>query len=178
MDYIGKRTSILRKDNELSIVILSNQDKVKNRLLLTWLILWSVSALVVIGQYFLQTDANTKTTIIVWMGFWAYFEYKIVVAYRWRRWGKEKIKILNGKLVYKRDVSGKEKPKEYDLDRIKDLRFIELKENSFFENLNDSYWVIANEKLAFDYNGAEIKFGIQLEESDAKAILKVLKNKI
>jgi hypothetical protein len=178
MDYIGKRTSILRKDKELSIVILSNNDKVKNRLLLAWLILWSVSALVVISQYFLQTDPNTKTTIIVWMGFWVYFEYKIFIAYRWRSKGKEKIKIVDSKLFYKRDVSGKEKWKEYDVESIKDIRFIESAENSFFENLNNSYWVIANEKLAFDYNGAEIKFGIQLEESEAKAILKVIKNKL
>ncbi len=178
MDYIGKRTSILRKDNALSIVILCNNDKVKTRLLLTWLLLWSVSALVVIVQYFLQTNPNTKTTIIVWIGFWAYFEYKIVIAYRWRKWGKEKLKIVNDKLLYKRDVSGKEKWKEYELNRIKDIRFIESEENSFFENLNDSYWVIANEKLAFDYNGTEIKFGIQLAEAEAQAILKVLKSKI
>jgi len=38
--------------------------------------------------------------------------------------------------------------------------------------------VIANEKLAFDYYGAEVKLGIQLEDADAKALLKLIKNKI
>ena len=178
MDYIGDRISILRKENELSIVILSYKDKVKNIFLFSWFFLWSLSGMVVLIQYFLLTDPDTKTAIIVWIGFWAYFEYKIVKAYQWRKFGKEKIKIREGKLFYKRDVSGKGKIKEYETDFIKDLRFIEPQENSFLENLNDSYWVIANEKLAFDYYGAEVKFGIQLDEADAKSLLKLIKNKM
>jgi|ERR1019366_1047260 hypothetical protein len=178
MDYIGKRISIQRKEDELSIVILSFQNKVKNIFLFIWILLWSLSGMIVLTQYFLLIDADTKTAIIVWMGFWIYFEYKIVKAYRWRRSGKEIIKIREGKLFYKRDVSGKGKIKNYVIDFIKDLRLIEPQSNSFFKNLTDSYWVIANEKLVFDYYGTEIKFGIQLDEADAKALLKLIKNKI
>jgi hypothetical protein len=178
MEYIGKRISIQRKENELSIVILSFQEKAKNIVLFAWLSLWSLSGVIVLVQYFLLTDPDTKSAIIVWMGFWAYFEYKGVTAYRWRKLGKEIIKLREGKLIYKRDVSGKGKIKEYKTDSVKDLRYIEAKENSFFENLNDSYWVIANEKIAFDYYGAEIKFGLQLEETDAKALQKLIKNRI
>lgn len=172
MDYIGKRISIQQKGNDLSIVILALQDKLKNTLLFIWFLLWSLSGIIIFSQYFLLTDPDTKTVLIVWMGFWAYFEYKIFTAYRWRKFGKEIIKIRNGNFSYKRDVSGKGKIKEYRIDLIKNLRYIKSQENSFFENLNDSYWVIANEKLAFDHNGAEIKFGLQLDESDAKALLK------
>jgi hypothetical protein len=90
----------------------------------------------------------------------------------------EKIKLRDGKLLYKKDVSGKGKIKEYEFGSIKDLRVVEQNENSFFESLNNSYWVIAGEKLAFDHNGKEIKFGIQLDEKDAKELLKVIKGKI
>lgn len=176
MEYIGKRISIKRTENELSIVILSLINKVKNRFLLLWFILWSISGLIVLSQYFVMPDPNTKTAIIVWMGFWAYFEYKIFHAYLWRKSGKEKIKINDKKLLYKRDVLGRGKIKIYDIDFIKDLRLIEPKEDSFIENLNNSYWVIAGEKLAFDYYGREIKFGLQLDETDAKALLKLIKN--
>lgn len=178
MEYIGKRISIQQKENELSIVILALQDKLKNNLLFLWFFLWSLSGVIIISQYFLLTDPDTKTVLIVWMGFWAYFEYKIFKAYRWRKFGKEIIKIRDGNFSYKRDISGKGKIKTYPIDHIKNLRFLEPQENSFFENLNDSYWVIANEKLAFDHNGAEIKWGIQLDESDAKALLKRIKNKV
>jgi hypothetical protein len=178
MEYIGKRISIKRSDSELSIVILSMVNKAKNRLLLLWIILWSVSGLIVLSQFFTMPDPNAKTAIIVWMGFWVYFEYKIFSAYLWRKSGKEKIKIKEKKIFYKRDVSGKGKIKTFEIDFIKDLRIIEPKENSFTENLNNSYWVIAGEKIAFDYYGKEIKLGLQLDEIDTKALLKLIKNEI
>jgi hypothetical protein len=178
MDYIGKRISIKQSENELSIVILALVDATKNKLLFAWLLLWSLSGLVVLLQFFLIPDPNTRIAVIVWMAFWAYFEYKIVNAYRWRKAGKEKIKIRNNKFLYKRDISGGGKIKTYEMDFIKEPRLVEEKDDSFFESLNNSYWVIAGEKLAFDYYGKEIKFGLELEATDAKALLKVIKNKV
>ena len=178
MEYIGKRISIKRKEDEVSIVILSSVDKIKNILLFVWFFLWTLSGIIVTTQYFLLIDPNTKTALIVWMGFWAYFEYKIFKAFIWRKYGVEKIKLREKKLFYKRDVSGKGKVKVYEFDFIKELRIVEPKENSFFENLDNSYWVIAGEKMAFDYYGKEIRFGIQLEASDAKGLFKVINSEI
>ena len=96
----------------------------------------------------------------------------------WRLSGVEKIKLRERKLFYKRDVKGRGKIKVYEFDFMKEFRQIESKENSFFENLNNSYWVIAGEKLAFDYYGKEIKFGIQLNDADAKALFKMINNKM
>jgi hypothetical protein len=66
----------------------------------------------------------------------------------------------------------------YEFDFMKNFRLTERKENSFLESLNDSYWTIAGERLAFDYSGKEIKFGIQLNEEDASALYKLIKNKM
>ena len=178
MDYIGKRISIKRKENEISIVIISLKEKAKNILLTIYLALWSLSGIIVFSQYLVIPNANTRLALLVWLAFWAYFEYKIFKAYMWRKFGVEKIKLRNSKFLYKRDRAGKGKIKEYEYDFIKNLKFIEPKENSFFENINNSYWVIAGERLAFDYYGKEIKFGIQLEEADAKALLKLISKEI
>ena len=175
MEYIGKRISIMRKENELSIVILSLGNRTKNIFLGCWLFLWTLCGLIVFSQFFILTDSNSKIAIIVWMGFWTYFEYKIANAFLWRIAGKEKIKMRDNKLFYKRDISGRGKIKIFETDFIKDFRVVEAKENLFFENLNNSYWVIAGEKLTFDYYGKVIKLGIQLNEADAKALLKVIK---
>ena len=177
MEYIGKRISIKRDEKGVSIVILSTVDKVKKILLFIWFFLWTLSGVIVFSQYFITHDQQTRVAFIVWLGFWAYFEYQIFKAVMWRIFGVEKIKLREWKLFYKKDVSGKCKIKNYEFDFIKDLRVVEQKDN-FFENLNNSYWVIAGEKLAFDYYGKEIKFGIQLDEADAKALFKVIKNRI
>ncbi len=178
MEYIGDRISIKKNENETSIVILSTVDKTKKQLLLVWFVLWTLGGIAVLTQYFTITEQQTRVAILVWLGFWGYFEYKIFKAVMWRSFGLEKIKLRERKLFYKKDVRGKGKRNVYEFDFIKDLRVIESKENSFFENLNDSYWVVAGEKLTFDYYGKEIKMGIQLNEADAKALLKFIMNKI
>src|SRR6218665_293181 len=178
MEYIGKRISIKRTDNETSIVILSTADKTKKILLLTWFFLWTVSGIVVLSQFFLIPDQDTKAAILVWMGFWVYFEYKTFKAVMWRSYGIEKIKLRENKLFYKRDTAGPAKVNVYEFDFMKDLRLVQPKENSLMDNLNNSYWVIAGEKIAFDYYGKEIKFALQLEEADTAALLKLLKKQI
>lgn len=178
MEYIGKRISIRRKEEEISIVILSTTEKIKKTLLFICFFLWTVSGMIVLTQYFFITDRQTRVALIVWLGFWAYFEYRIFRAYMWRSFGVEKIKLRNGKLFYKRDVAKRGKIKIFEFDFIKDFRLIEPKENSFFESFNNSYWVIAGEKLLFDYYGKEIKFGIQLESADAKALIKLIQKEI
>lgn len=178
MEYIGKRISIKRIGDETSIVILSTVDILKKKLLFVWFALWTICGIIVFTQYFVMDDEQTKVAIIVWMGFWAYFEYKTFKAVMWRSFGMEKIKIRDRKLFYKKAVRGRGKIKVYEFDFIKDFKVMESKENSFFENLNNSYWVIAGEKLTFDYYGKEIKFGFQLNDEDAKALFKFIKNKM
>jgi hypothetical protein len=178
MNFIGEQISIVNSEKESRIVILSLKDKIKNILLFIWLFVWSVCGVIMITQYFATTNPDIKTVIIVWLGFWCYFEFKIAKAHLWRKTGKEIIKIKNGKLIYKKEVSHKGKTTEYDCETIKNLRVIEPKENSFMDTINNSYWVIGGEKLAFDYFGNEIKIGFQLKEEDAKALLKLLKSKI
>lgn len=178
MEYIGKRISIKRSPTETSIVILSTADKSKKWVLLIWFILWTISGIVVMGQFFLIPDQNTKAALIGWLGFWAYFEYKTFKAVMWRSYGIEKIKLRENKLFYKRDVAGKGKINAYDFDFMKDFAIIELKENSLLDNLNNSYWVVAGERLTFDFQGKPVKFGIQLNEEDATALFKLIKKQI
>jgi hypothetical protein len=177
MDYIGDRISIKKKEEELSIVILSTTENGKKKWLLGWFILWTLSGIVVITQYRTFNDQDTRAAIIVWMGFWAYFEYKIFRVLMWRYYGMEKIKLMSDKIFYKRDVRGKGKVRVFQYDFIKDLHVVEAKEG-FMEDLNTSFWVMAGEKIAFDYYGRDIKMGLQLSDEDAKALYKIINKKI
>ena len=175
MEYIGKQISIKRNDNGVSIVIVALAGKLKNNLLFACLFLWSVSGIIIMTQFFVTADQNTKAALMVWLAFWAYFEYVLFKAYMWRKYGVEKIKLRENKLLYKRDVAGKGKIKTYEIDFVKDLRILVPKGNSFADNMSNSYWSVGGERLAFDYYGKEIKFGFQLEQADAEALYKVLK---
>lgn len=178
MEFIGKRISIKQKEQELSIVILSTINKVKRTLLFCWFFLWSVSGVIVFTQLLMTPDEKTKVALIVWMGFWTYFEYKIFSAYMWRRFGVEKIKLRDNKLFYKRDVAGRGKIKVFEYDFIKDFRIIDKNEDSLMDSLNHSYWVVAGERIAFDYYGKEIKLALQVSDEEAEGLYKLLKRKI
>ena len=178
MEYIGKQISIKRTENEVSIVIVALATKLKNTLLFACFFLWSVSGIIIMTQFFVTPDQNTKAALLVGLAFWIYFEFRLFKAYMWRKYGVEKIKLRDQKVLYKRDVAGRGKIKTYEFDFIKDLRVLIPKENSFADNMSNSYWSVAGERLAFDYYGKEIKFGFQLEPADAEALYKILKKQI
>lgn len=67
----------------------------------------------------------------MYLSFWFYFEFKITRAFLWKKYGKEKIWLKNGKLFYQKEVSGKGKIKEYDLNLIEDIDVLELRPSSF-----------------------------------------------
>jgi hypothetical protein len=96
-----------------------------------------------------------------------------MIAFLWRKSGVEKIKLRANTLLYKRSMVGKGKIKNFQFNFIKDFKTITAKENSFIENINNSYWVFAGERFVFDYMGKEIKFGIQLPDKDAEQLYKV-----
>lgn len=73
-------------------------------------------------NYFRIEDHNTKVFILIWLAFWAYFSYVIIKSFLWQWFGKELIKIRNGKLIYKRDVNGRGWVLDYELKEISDFR--------------------------------------------------------
>jgi hypothetical protein len=178
MNLIGDRISIVQKEDELRMVILSERNKFKNKLLLLWLILWTLSGICVVLFFLQEQDKNTKLALLVWIAFWAYFEFKIYKAALWRSKGMEVIKLKNGKWLYQRIFNSTKKYSIYKIDFIKDFRIQKPSEASFTDAMNNSYWLIGGEKLAFDYYGKEIKMGLQLSEADAKALYKILQKEL
>ena len=175
MKVISERVSILKKQNLLSIVILATNDKKKLGLLFLWLMAWTVCGLIVFINYFKLHDQNAKTFIIVYLSFWAYFEYKIVKAFVWKKFGKEKLWIKDGILNYQREINKKGKVKTYNLDLIQELKIIELNNTSWADTINQSFWVKAGERLQFIAQSKVIRFGLQLNDLETNNIYKELK---
>ena len=175
MQLIGNRVSVLLKDEVYSVVILPTDKKWKVGVLFLWLLAWSVCGVIVITNYFTLTNEKTKVVLIIYMAFWAYFEYKIGRAFLFRRFGKEKLWIKNNTLFYKREVNKRGKTKECSLDLVSDLKVVDPNRGNFFTQMQESFWVIAGERLSFRFNGKDFLFGIQLNDDDAYKLHKVIK---
>ena len=175
IDVIGKRISTLKTDGVSSFVIIPTDTNWKLHLLFTWFFLWTVSGVIIMANYFSLTNTNTKTLVLVWLGFWAYFEFKIGKAFLFKKFGKEKIWIKNGKLNYWKDVAGRGKKLEFDIELIKDLQLVEKNKRDFFQFMNESFWVVGGESISFTYGAKTYRLGVQLNDDDAKELLKQIK---
>lgn len=175
MKILSERISILSTDQLHSIVILAANDKRRVTLLLLWLMAWTACGLIVLFSYFQLTERSHKLFFLVYLSFWAYFEFTMYRMYRWRKWGKEKIWIKEGQLYYQRDIKGKGKIESFQIELIRDLRILELRPTNLIDNLNQSFWVQAGERLAFDHQARNLRFGLQLSDQEAKAVLKEIK---
>ena len=176
MKVIGERISILKKENLFSLVILPAADKKKLAILFLWLMAWTVCGIIVFANYFKMTDKDAKLFILVYMSFWAYFEFNIVRTFIWKRSGKEKLWIQDGILHYQREVNKRGKIKEYNLDLINDFKIVELSDTSFLDTVNQSFWVKGGERLEFQAQYKTVRFGMQITEEEAKTIFKEVSN--
>ncbi|MEO6884106.1 MAG: hypothetical protein ABI199_08790 [Bacteroidia bacterium] len=180
MEKIGNRISIEKTADRLHIEIVAstNADNLKRNLLIIWLLMWTALGVIVASQYVQLRDPNQKTFLIVYLGFWLYYEYKVGKTLRWRMFGKEIIDINNETFSITKMLSGKGKEELFELKDIHELHLFEGREKGFFKSLNNSYWVIGFGSVAFDYDGKEIKFGLQVEEEEAKQLMKMVKYRL
>lgn len=174
IQLISKRSSVLIKDGVFSLIILPTEDKKKTNLLFLWLLAWTISGFIVIGNYFTITQDKAKLLLIIWIAFWAYFEFKIIRVFMWKRFGKEKLWIKNGLLLYKEDVNGRGKTKEFDLNLISNLELITLTNGSIADTFSQTFWVKGGERIQFTCQSKVIKFGMQLADDEAKKIISAL----
>ena len=170
MRVISERISILKKPGILSIVILPTTDKRKLGLMFLWLFAWSVCGVIVFVNYFRLEDRDAKLFIIVYLAFWSYFEFNIIRAFIWKRFGKEKLWIQNGRLHYQREVSGKGKVREFNLDLVGKVTTIPFRAQNLADNFYQSFWVKGGERLEFIVQGRPYRFGMQISDEESKTL--------
>jgi hypothetical protein len=174
IQVISPRSSILIKDQVFSLVILPTEEKKKVNFLFLWLLAWSVSGVIVMANYFTLTQDNAKMMLIVWLAFWAYFEFKIIRVFMWKRFGKEKLWIKNGTLQYQQDINGRGKIKEFDLNLISEFSLIAITTGSIADTFSQTFWVKGGERIEFTAQSQVVKFGMQLNDEEAKKIILAL----
>ena len=158
-----------------SVLIRSNYDRNKHNLLTAWIILWSIAGLAIIAQFFMPMPDGFLTYLVVWMAFWVYFEFKVVQAYRWRRYGRESISFDGENITLERSIAGRGIPQKFEVGFVKNIRHIERNERSFWFAVTSAYWNMGYDSLVFDYKGREVSFGRDLDMEEGKRVLREVK---
>ena len=101
MKWIGKRTSFIDQKNKCTIVIYPDNVFWEKGLMSAWFCMWLVIGATMTWSFSLNLTRQETLIVVIFLAFWAYYATKVGRSLFWLLWGKELIKIRNGKLIYK-----------------------------------------------------------------------------
>jgi hypothetical protein len=115
--------------------------------------------------------------MVAWFVVWTVAGVLAVYAWLWQVMGKEIVTVRDGILTLRRDIGGFGLNKVYDLDQVRELRA----EPAVFDPMDLSMalqlWGIGGGAIAFDYEGKTRRFGIGLDETEAKQAVAAIKKR-
>lgn len=167
----------IEENNELTILIYPLYDKRKQNMLTTWLVLFSLCGIAIISQFFYDYPTSTKLFFVVYLIFWLFFEFKVIYAIRWRKYGKEVITIDNESIYLTKKIGKRGVTERYDLTAIDTVEALKYKGKLVYE-MNSSYWNSNHYTLCVNINKQQIPFGVDLNEKQAKRMIKTLKETV
>jgi len=188
---IGDRISMEDQSDSTTIVILPKIQRWKEWLLTIWvagftfigavmiyLLLGGIYSLQVVGDNVEDIRDQQLVYTIVFLGFWAYFEFKVVKALLWYKFGKELIKIDRDTLWIKRSVLSYGKSHRYFFDNIKNFHLIKHDDTGFGQFFENAYWSLGTDALTFDYFTKAKSFGRKLDEKTANLLMRFMDDRI
>ncbi len=178
MKQFSERIKVAEEGKSSKIWISAKIDSWKQTLLLAWFAAWTFCGIVVASQLWADLSRDMYVFVVVYLSFWAYFEYKIAHAVLWRLYGKEIILIEPDSLKVKRDIRGYGRVVPYFKENIKKLRIVEKNPRSFAQSFNNSFWVIGGEQIVFENLGSSQGFGLQLNDGEAKKLLQYVRKRL
>ena len=188
MKWLSNRISFHRHDEYTTILISTKVEKWKESMLFAWMMLWSIVGFAIVGvlmskKYLEQIAGDTPKSqlqlfLILFLVFWGYYLYKIAKVYTWRKKGVEYLKLDKESLLIKRGFGKFGKAKRFRLANMGKIEILERRTRSYSWVMQSAFWDIGNESLEFDYQGAKIIFGVQLDEEETKRLKHFLRTEI
>lgn len=169
---MDNRIKINKKEGEsLEITIKAFYDDKKQKMLILWLVLFSLCGLAIISQFFENYEPTIKVFLGVYLAFWLFFEFKVIYAYRWRKNGVEIITINKEELILTKNIGDRGVTQHYNRKDINKIDHFKNENSSFISAMNNSYWNINKYQLAIFIENKTFPFGIDLTNKEAKNIL-------
>lgn len=170
------RISIEKTGEKLIIGIKAFSDEKKQKILLLWIVLFSLCGLAIFFQFFEDYDSATKVFFGVYIAFWLFFEFKVIYAYRWRKYGEEQIILENNELALIKTIGKRGITQKFKFDEIKKVDFFKDLNGKFIKSMNESYWNINKYHLVLMLENTKIPFAIDITNKDAKKMISEMRN--
>lgn len=186
---IGDRISTLAQKEITSIIIYPKRTRWKEALLFAWTIGFSIVGFYMIYLLFggLETIDNSglkgdpkeilrnqKIYVGVFVGFWIYFEYKVVKGLLWVVFGKELVRITKDTIQIKNSILTYGKLNKYFFENIKNMDLVKHERLSFGFDYENAFWRKGTDSIIFEYRGKSVSFGRKINEKDSKLLFRFI----
>ena len=172
------RVIITETSDSLRLVIPGSRSWFVIGILGLWICAWAVAEVMVPAQ-FLQgaIPSEAQSLLFAWFAVWTVGGLLAIYAFLWQAIGKEMAAVQGQVLITRRDIGGFGFNKVYDLSRVEHLRV----EPSGFNPLDISaalqLWGIGGGMITFDYGAKTHRFGVGLDEDEAKRVVAAIKKR-
>lgn len=174
---ISERVYFKKEKSGVEIIITQQISRLKETLLLTWLLAWTFCGLVFLS-YWLESSGNERIFLMICLAFWAYFWVRIGKAFLWRKKGKEIIIINRGKLLLRNAIGKSGKVNTFLIQNIHRFGEIKIDQGNFFQSLDFSFWVVGGDRFGFDYMGQKIRLGKQLSDKEVNVLGRLIEKSL
>jgi len=162
--------------DELVVEIIPFIEKKSFQLLKLWAIAYSLCGIVIFSSFFFYDfkDSSEVLMILIFLLFWGYFEFKVLYAIQWNRRGKEIVTIKDGIFSYVKQLSERGIPFEISIDKMKPFCVVEDTENGFWNEINNSTFIVGGEAIEYNSDESVKRLGIKLVKKDAIQLVNLL----
>lgn len=191
---IGDRISTYTEKEFTSIIVYPKRVRWKEAVLFAWVIAFSIIGFymiyLLIGGGLEKIDntgiegdpdeilRNQKIYLGVFVGFWIYFEYKVVKGLLWLTMGKELIKISKDSLSIKNSILSYGKSTSYFFENIKGMGLVQHEKLSFGFDYENAFWRKGTDSIIFDHRAKPVSFGRKLNEQDSRLLHRFIIDRI
>jgi hypothetical protein len=173
---MDNRVQITKTNKDIEVTIKAFFDDKKQKLLMVWIVLFGFCGVAILSQFFQNYPPEYKVFFGIYVAFWLFFEFKVVYAYRWRKYGEEKIIIKNNELLLIKTIGKRGITQRFDLNEIKKIDFYKDSKGGFIKSMNSSYWNINKYQLVLNFEKTSAPFAIDIDNKIAKRILNELRS--
>jgi hypothetical protein len=149
-----------------------------------WTIVWLASEIFFIGLLLfgnMGPDAPPVLVLVIWLALWTLGGAFAVYSFAWQVSGKELIQVTRQGIITRRYILGLGATQEYTAEHIRDLRAASSSMNLNHPMMAWSYsygpWQGHMGTLAFDYGARTFRFGVGIDEAEAKQIVAEIQEK-
>lgn len=191
VNWIGDRISVQDSDGITTIVIEPKRTWWKEILLTLWVLGFTFVGLVML--YSLATNfsgvnydemptedqiRNQTIYAVVFLSFWAYFEYKTVKALLWYRFGKELIRIDGDGFTLKKSILAYGKANRYFFENMKEFQQRVDEATSFGAYFENAYWALGTDAIIFNHHKKVISFGRRVDAKSGRLLVRLIDDRI